>query len=847
MSSHEEDSMLWDEFLAKWPIEKFESMTLDEYTQEGNKDTFTYWIEHRTSQLGGIGGGSSFKFGVYNRADAAEKENARGRIFEGNYAWYEKYGKSRDEAFNNVRSLIVQLARASRSGDWKAVDSIDLGLGYKWKLAFLYQDKNNAKIIPVYSPDMLCAYLDIPLKRENLSDVYLQIVNRNDYTSITELGKEVWKRGKAILDKKAGVIQPSEVESYLEERYGYRVDPSKYVAAFELDNGKQFALMRTRNTPCFFIEDDPNRVDGVEMKRFYPADKSRSSNLKSQTPNLNLGHPAYYVEVKTRQGLDNLLDWYEGKAAQTGKSESKEPEALPMDTNRNVLNQILYGPPGTGKTYNTINKALAIIDPEFLATNIDNRSLIKQRFDELKEQGQIGFVTFHQSFSYEDFVEGLKATTNENTQNIEYVVEEGVFKKLCDAAASKVTAGSKQALSVENRNIWKMSLGNTLKDDEDIYEECIENGYATLGWGGDIDFTGCGTKEHIVETFKQAEREVEIGDYKVTAVYTYVNLVKPDDLIIVSDGNNKFRAIGRVKGDYYLLDTEERDGYRQCREVEWLRVYSPSRPTEELFRKNLNQKTLYQLKSHNIKLDVLDKLLESAAPEQDNKPYVLIIDEINRGNTSRIFGELITLIEPDKRTGRPESLEVMLPYSKKPFSVPDNLYIIGTMNTADRSLALMDTALRRRFHFEEMMPDIDLLNGIDVEGIYIKSMLDTINQRIEVLYDREHTLGHSFFLPLRSNPNIDLLAEIFERQVIPLLEEYFFEDWEKIRLVLGDNRKPQHLAFVSEKYNESMLSELLGDDYNNHASSSAYERNQDALYEPDAYIRIYQSTGTGND
>ena len=846
MSTRGEDDQIWDEFLAKWPIEKLGVMTLNEYTHEGNKDTFTYWIEHRTSQLGGIGGGSSFKFGVYNRADAAEKENARGRIFEGNYAWYEKYGKTRDEAFDNVRSLIVQLARAARSGDWKTVDSIDLGLGYKWKLAFLYQDKASPQIIPVYNPDVLCAYIDIPLKRENLSDVYLQIVNRNDYTSITELGKEVWKRGKAILDKKAGVIQPNEVESYLEERYGFRVDPSKYVAAFELDNGKQLALMRTRNTPSFFIEDDPDGVVAVEMKRFYHADKSRSSNLKSQTPNLNLGHPAYYVEVKTRQGLDNLLGWYEGKAAQSGKSESKEHEALPMDTNRNVLNQILYGPPGTGKTYNTVNKALAIIDPEFLATNIDNRTLIKQRFDELKEQGQIGFVTFHQSFSYEDFVEGLKATSNDETNNIEYIVEEGIFKKMCDAAASKVTAGSRKSLSLEGRHIWKMSLGNTLEDDEDIYEECINNEYALLGWGGDIDFTGCDSKKDVLARFQKAEHDTQIGDYKVTAVFTYLKLVRPDDLIIVSDGNSKFRAIGRVKGDYYLLD-EERTGYRQCRDVEWLRVYSPSRPREELFKKNLNQKTLYELRSHNIKLDVLEKLLESAEPEQDNKPYVLIIDEINRGNTSRIFGELITLIEPDKRTGMPEALEVMLPYSKKPFSVPDNLYIIGTMNTADRSLALMDTALRRRFHFEEMMPDTDLLNGIDVEGINIKTMLDTMNQRIEVLYDREHTLGHSFFLPLRSKPNIDLLAEIFERQVIPLLEEYFFEDWEKIRLVLGDNRKPQHLAFVSEKYNESMLSGLLGDDYSNHASSSSYERNQDALNEPDAYINIYQSTGTGND
>jgi len=730
MNPNKEANQLWDEFLSRWPIEKLRTMSLDEYSRGGDKDCFTYWIEHRTNSLGGVGGGSSFKFGIYNRADSSEKRNHRGLKYDGNYAWYEKYGTSKEMAFENIRKLIVRIAEAAKAEDWKTIDKVDLGSAYKWKMAFLYQNKDKPKIIPTYNPKVLCAYLGVPIESENLSDIYLQIHKQNQDTSVITLGKEVWGKGKSLVSEKDAEEETDELENNFGSEY-----------------------MKNTETP---------------------------------------------------------------------------------------LNQILYGPPGTGKTYSTINKTLEIIDPDYLDENRDDRTALKKRFDELKVQGHVSFITFHQSFSYEDFVEGLRATTNEETKNIEYVVEEGVFKKICNAAASKVTVGSHKTISPDNRSIWKMSLGNTLGDEDDIYEECINKGYVLLGYGRNINFTGCTSKKDIVELFTNAKIETKTGSNRVTFVHTFVNLVKPDDLVIISDGNHKFRAIGRVKSDYYLLDDENRDGYLQCRDVEWLRVYSPSRPREELFRKNLIQKSIYELRPHNIKLDVLGKLLESTETEQGSQPYVLIIDEINRGNISRIFGELITLLEPDKRSGAPEALEVTLPYSKEPFSVPDNLYIIGTMNTADRSLALMDTALRRRFHFEEMMPDTSLLDSIDVEGIDIRRMLDVMNQRIEVLYDREHTLGHSFFLPLRDKPNIELLANIFDRQIIPLLEEYFFEDWDKIRLVLGDNKKSRDIEFITKKYSEKVMTELLGDEYNNHTQHSVYQRNLNALYDPNAYITIYQ-------
>lgn len=238
---------------------------------------------------------------------------------------------------------------------------------------------------------------------------------------------------------------------------------------------------------------------------------------------------------------------------------------------------------------------------------------------------------------------------------------------------------------------------------------------------------------------------------------------------------------------------------------------------------------------YKIEPGVFKKFCEKA--KGDTQPYVFIIDEINRGNISKIFGELITLIETTKRDGMAEAADAILPYSGEAFSVPSNVYILGTMNTADRSIALMDTALRRRFNFEEMMPDPSVIEGIKVESLDVATMLRTINTRIEYLYDREHTIGHAFFTKLKDNPKLEVLAEIFRNNVVPLLQEYFYEDYEKIQLVLGDNDKSSdsYKFILDKKVNEN---EIFKKSPQLDLHEKTYVIQEDAFYNLRSYLEI---------
>ena len=566
MVSWQERLKLRDDFQQRWPFQAVENMTLEQYTGVKSKDTFTFWLESKTENLISIWGGSAYKFGIFKRAqNDVEKELKSGQTGDAEYGWYEKYGETRNQAFQKIKSLILQIIKYAQNKEFESIDDIDLGNAIKWKIAFLYApDKTLLHIVSKEAFKYLAQKNNI--KSKNISQIQKELLkNKPSYMDFYEYSSLLWNQYAKENKSTHDILNNSDNE-------GYKMT----------DNDKKLT---------------------------YP------------------------------------------------------------------LNQILYGPPGTGKTYTTVVKAIEIIEERKVDIS-ENRNDLKNKFDEYIRSRQIKFITFHQSYGYEEFVEGIKPIFDGENEDgdITYEISKGIFYQCCENA------------------------------------------------------------------------------------------------LLLSDYKGKLR-------DFCDLPKDER---------------------QKFFNENTPK-------------------------------YAIFIDEINRGNISKIFGELITLIEPSKRLGADDEIMVELPYSKEKFGVPSNLYIIGTMNTADRSIALMDTALRRRFEFVEMMPEYDTLNETIIEDINVGEMLKTINERIEYLYDRDHTIGHAYFINVS---DLKTLANVFKNKILPLLQEYFYDDWEKIRLVLGDSQ------FIKEKKPANALFKS-GTDYIN--DKILYEIDKEAFYDKQNYLKIYNS------
>ena len=572
MVSWKERLKLRDDFQQRWPFQAVENMTLEQYTGVKSKDTFTFWLESKTENLISIWGGSAYKFGIFKRAqNDVEKELKSGQTGDTEYGWYEKYGETRNQAFEKIKNLILQIIENAQNKEFEKIDDIDLGNAIKWKIAFLYApDKTLLHIVSKEAFKYLAQKNNI--KSKNISQIQKELLkNKPSYMDFYEYSSLLWNQYAKENKSTHDILNNSDNE-------GYKMT----------DNDKKLT---------------------------YP------------------------------------------------------------------LNQILYGPPGTGKTYTTVVKAIEIIEERKVDIS-ENRNDLKKKFDGYIRSGQIKFITFHQSYGYEEFVEGIKPVFYDENEDgdITYEISKGIFYQCCENA------------------------------------------------------------------------------------------------LLLSDYKGKLR-------DFCDLPKDERKSF---------------------FNNNTPK-------------------------------YAIFIDEINRGNISKIFGELITLIEPSKRLGADDEIMVELPYSKEKFGVPSNLYIIGTMNTADRSIALMDTALRRRFEFVEMMPEYDTLNETIIEGINVGEMLKTINERIEYLYDRDHTIGHAYFINVS---DLKTLANVFKNKILPLLQEYFYDDWEKIRLVLGDSQ------FIKEKKPANALFKS-GTDYIN--DKILYEIDKEAFYDEQNYLKIYNLTSSHAD
>jgi hypothetical protein len=486
-----------------------------------------------------------------------------------------------------------------------------------------------------------------------------------------------------------------------------------------------------------------------------------------------------------------------------------------------ATNLILYGPPGTGKTYATAWEAVRLCLGDGAAELLRNdRETLMAEYRRLAGEGRIEFVTFHQSMAYEDFVEGRQPMTGSNDDGgvslggFRLETVPGIFRRIAKRAETGLakTAGDSRIKS-DGRQIYKMSVGfSGDAGDQEFFEEAIEGGYTLLSFE-DIDWSDPKYEnvEEILRTCQEqgkSEGPVTFLSGQVSITDMFRNRLKPNDIIIVSKGNRLIRAIGEVTGPYEYHPRPE-GNYSHRRAVRWLWHDTAGVPVTEMYDGNFTMRSLYRLQKERLNIPVLERYLNSANKtanaESEREAFVLIIDEINRANISKVFGELITLLEPDKRLGQRNALKVRLPYSGDEFGVPANLHIVGTMNTADRSIALLDTALRRRFTFRELMPDVaELRRELEVrkldagnlDGIDLCKLLHTLNERIEFLFDREHQIGHAYFTGCSSRAEVE---DVMRHKVIPLLAEYFYEDWSKVAAVLGDGDGTNGAHFLESK------------------------------------------------
>ncbi len=587
----------------------------------------------------------------------------------------------------------------------------------------LMRDLHIGDIIINYKKPEIVAFSEV------LEEAY---INENDdyevklkYTLLDKpIKKEEFKKRLGSIEKVQQIlsnINNIPFDKNFNVNLGYLFNINKEIFDLIFNNNPILSLKWWEIAAIAMYKEDPNR-------EYKPAEVLKLEFVKKSIELKNVKNPSIATEL--RECSDDISSNYKRKnrnyflrngefykLSEEGKNYIQKNLRLFINNNNYKLNHskniILYGPPGTGKTYNTVIKAMEIInDKKYDSVDAELYKDLKKQFDNLKKQGQIEFVTFHQSYSYEEFVEGIKpyipewGTVEENNR---FIGQDGIFKKICNSAKTTIE-------------------GNF----EKIYSQFIE----------EID-------ENYEFKTKKGSFKIRVNDNDGLTIRTGDNFEKETCGTITKEQikNQTFTSLGR--------------------------------------KQKLEAITKYLKEKYGLTFSTSIAV----------KPHILIIDEINRGDVSKIFGELITLIEEDKRIGKEHQMTVTLPYSREPFGVPNNLYIIGTMNTADRSIALLDTALRRRFDFEEMMPKPELLSE-NIEGVDLEQLLTQINGRIKKDYDRDHQIGHSYLMGVK---NKEQLERAYKNRILPLLNEYFYNDIDSVAKIL--NCKPNDVSSKENWFN----------------------------------------------
>jgi 5-methylcytosine-specific restriction enzyme B len=789
------------EFISKFPLERIGSLSIDEYVAgTGSKDSLSYWLEFKKISFG-IGGGTALKFGIYKSKE------------DGNY--YGGTGKNKillkgdelEKQFQLIKNGILKALDCVKNDKVNEIKNIDSPISNMvlQKILFIY---NPDKFIPIGAAGALIDLAnDFNLKNIDLVPKNLIEINyrcRKNLNSLPEfkdwsyekLGRLVWKNYRKDLeptdtDVKNGLNNgnPPIVnykETYIRWMEKSSLENSRKKSSYQ----KAIEILSEILHENLFEQSDLGKLELLYLDLLKEQGVEGGKYFYKDAP--SYGNSGFYSAA-----INSYSDFI--KAYLPSKS---TPEIF---RSMKQLNTILFGPPGTGKTYNSINRALDIIGLDIQGKS---RKEIKAIFDAKMKEGQIVFTTFHQSMSYEDFIEGIKPVEPKiEGQHINYKIIDGIFKRACALAA------------YNSYKIFSKAKSQSLNYSfDDLYEAFTESIQGQIRKGA----------PPVYKTLREREVEVKEINSNDSIIARAKNSIAKSSAPLTKE--NLQKLYDRFKNIEEIEDLKQVQETVQItpRITEFYAVFSGLKEFEKTYKPD------EQLITETKETDALDfgeiqKKFNAGVYKESIKrfgknadPVVLIIDEVNRGNVSQIFGELITLIEDDKRLGKDESLEATLPYSKEKFGVPPNLYIIGTMNTADRSVEALDAALRRRFNFEEM-PPIYGLEELQYEfvGIPVHSILKTINKRIEKLLDKDHTIGHSYFM-VKSEANAqNNMLKIFYGNIIPLLQEYFFGDYGKIGMVIGKgfirkrewNRKTDSFAEFeyesSDDFDEKEVYEII--------------------------------------
>ena len=719
---------LRDEFLSTWPLERVKKMTIDEYTNLNKDDSFCYWLEKKTEILGSIWGGSSFKFGIYKRRNT-DREFEKNAISDGEYAWLDKYGKERDEAFNNVKNIIIDIIKKSQAGDFKAIDSIDLGNAIKWKIAHLYSDN---RILNVFSKEKLIEIakkLSIEFEKKisfyNLQDLVLkQKSPEEDYFTFA---KRIWSL-TANKEAKYWLYSPGEQAVKWEEFYNEGIMAIGWDKLENLENYvDRKSILKALINNYGGGEDQPNNVSAIDD--FCNGENKINVGdiviAKKGTKNL-LGYGKvisdYYFdeeraaykhcrEVKwLKKGVWDVEDNLPPKTLTDIKLEKAQYLLNIMNGNTQAQEDnlvikllkykpqiILQGPPGTGKTREAKRIAKVLLG---LGEN-----------DSLEGNEQFKLIQFHPSYSYEDFVRGIVAKPNEEGDGIVYTAENKVLAEF-----------AKEAL-----NNWSKTQQNTqAQKEQGVFEAFIE---------------------HIKEELAQNE------DYKYPLTES-VYIFDADDKRFKYKGDNWEAHRKGLNMNYIDIKRIIESGIKDRQGITKLTNIGGLARQHASYFLRIIEKYYEFRKNYN---PIIDKI--------PLKNYVLIIDEINRANLSAVLGELIYALEY-----RGEAVQSMYTIEgENNLILPPNLYIIGTMNTADRSVGHIDYAIRRRFAFVNVLPkDLTSELGDQFDSVLFAKVTDLFNTNLSPEFKKEDVqLGHSYFIT--EHTPIDIR---WEYEIKPILLEY---------------------------------------------------------------------------